>query len=224
MCLAAGGYVDYLLQKVHNSHMEERRRLGRELHDRAAPAVLVGLQSLDLHDVYRPDSPGRAEAKLSAARRALTEALQVIRQLSAESRETVGRDGLPRALERYLAASAPRRVRTTFTAAGDFASLPSGYAEELFLVLREAARNALMHANPSSLAVQLDVSQVSLYGRVQDDGDGFDVEATLQEQPGIGLMSMRERLDLLGGTLTLRSMPRAGTIVEVAVPLPGALR
>jgi signal transduction histidine kinase len=63
---------------------------------------------------------------------------------------------------------------------------------------------------------------VGLYGCVRDDGMGFDVENTLQRPSGgIGLLSMRERVDLLGGTLTLLSAPQAGTTVEVLVPLPG---
>ena len=58
LCVASKAYVDYLLQKVHNSHVEERRRIGRELHDRAAAAVVVGLQNLDLHEVYLDDDAG----------------------------------------------------------------------------------------------------------------------------------------------------------------------
>jgi signal transduction histidine kinase len=221
MCVASAAYVDYLLQKVHNSHVEERRRIGRELHDRAAPAVIVGMQNLDLRDVYqRIGNIDHAEAKLVEARGALAEALEVIRHLSAESRDVVGPEGLARALRRYLA-SAPPAVRTTVTEVGDLSSLPGAYAEELFLVLREATRNALVHASPSTVDIQLSAGQVGLYGCVRDDGTGFDVESTLQRQGGIGLLSMRERVDLLGGTLNLFSEPRAGTTVEVLVPLPG---
>jgi signal transduction histidine kinase len=221
MCVASAAYVDYLLQKVHNSHVEERRRVGRELHDRVAPAVIVGVQNLDLREVYqRGGNIEHAEEKLVEARDALTEALEVIRHLSAESRDAVGPDGLARALRRYLASAAPQ-VRTTVTEVGDLTSLPGAYAEELFLVLREATRNALVHASPSTVDIQLSAGQVGLYGCVRDDGTGFDVERTMQQQDGIGLQSMRERVDLLGGTLNLFSAPQTGTTVEVLVPLPG---
>ena len=223
IAVASTAYVDYLLQKVHNSHLEERRRMGRELHDRAAPAVIVGLQSLDMHDVYRPDSPARAEAKLTDAREALAEALQVIRHLAAESRDAVGPHGLEKALERYLL-TAPPDVDASLALTGDPASIPGAYAQELFLVLREATRNALVHARPSTLLITLDVGESALYGCVRDDGVGFDVDLARERRPGIGLMSMRERVALLGGTFTLASRPRAGTTVEVLVPLPGALR
>lgn len=218
LCLASTAYVDYLLQKVHNSHVEERHRIGRELHDRAAAAVVVGLQSLDLHEVYLDDDPDLAGAKLELARQALAEALQVIRHLSAETRDVVGADGLHRALENYLDNSPPG-VRTEIVASGDLGALPGPYAEEIFLVLREAARNALTHANPSSVSVELHMQEGGIWCCVRDDGDGFDPQEAGSSRLGIGLVSMRERVALLGGSLELLSKPHRGTSVEVSVPL-----
>lgn len=218
LCLASKAYIDYLLQKVHNSHVEERHRIGRELHDRAATSVVVGLQSLDLHEVYLDDNPELATAKLALARASLAEALQVIRHLSAESRDTVGTDGLRHALENYLDHSPPE-VRTEVVTSGDLESLPGPYAEEVFLVLREAARNALTHANPRSVSIELHMQDGGLWCAVRDDGDGFDPQQQSTSRLGIGLVSMRERVALLGGSLDLLSKPHRGTSVEVSVPL-----
>jgi signal transduction histidine kinase len=223
LCLASTAYVDYLLQKVHNSHVEERHRIGRELHDRAAAAVVVGLQSLDLHEVYLDDDPDLAGAKLALARQALAEALQVIRHLSAETRDVVGSDGLHHALENYLDNSPPG-VRTEVVASGDLGALPRPYAEEIFLVLREAARNALTHANPSSVSVELHMQEGGIWCCVRDDGDGFDPQEAGSSRLGIGLVSMRERVALLGGSLELLSKPHRGTSVEVSVPLTAGVR
>jgi signal transduction histidine kinase len=218
LCLASKAYVDYLLQKVHNSHVEERHRIGRELHDRAASAVVVGLQSLDLHEVYLDDDPSLADAKLRLARQSLAEALEVIRHLSAESRDAVGTGGLQLALEGYLD-NGPPDVRTELLCSGDLESLPGPYAEEIFLVLREATRNALTHANPSTVSIELHMQDFGLWCCVRDDGDGFDVHQPTQGRLGIGLVSMRERVALLGGSLELLSKPHRGTSVEVSVPL-----
>jgi signal transduction histidine kinase len=223
LCIGSLSYVDYLLQKVHNSHVEERRRIGRELHDRAAASVVVGLQSLDLHDVYVAESPDLAAAKLELARHALTEALQVIRHLSAETRDTVGTKGLQNALESYLVNSPPE-VTTEVVASGDLQALPGPYAEEVFLVLREAARNALTHANPSTVSIELRMQPGGLWCSVRDDGDGFDPQEPRTGRAGIGLVSMRERVALLGGSLELLSKPHSGTSVEVSVPLAGEPR
>lgn len=218
LCLASKAYVDYLLQKVHNSHVEERHRIGRELHDRAAASVVVGMQSLDLHETYLQDHPALAGAKLELARHALGEALEVIRHLSAESRDAVGTEGLQHALETYLA-NGPPDVRTEVIATGPLPALPRPYAEEIFLVLREAARNALTHANPRSVSVELHMQQDGLWCAVRDDGDGFDPTQPSTSRLGIGLVSMRERVALLGGSLELLSKPHRGTSVEVFVPL-----
>jgi signal transduction histidine kinase len=218
LCVASMSYVDYLLQKVHNSHVEERRRIGRELHDRAAASVVVGLQSLDLHEVYLAESPDLAGAKLELARQALAEALQVIRHLSAETRDAVGSKGLRHALEDYLVTSPPA-IRTEVVVSGDLDALPGPYAEEVFLVLREATRNALTHANPSTVNIELRMHETGLWCCVRDDGDGFDPQQPATGRLGIGLVSMRERVALLGGSLELLSKPHRGTSVEVSVPL-----
>jgi signal transduction histidine kinase len=223
LSVASSAYVDFLLQKVHNSHVEERHHLGRELHDRVAPAVLVGLHHLEMASLYLADAPERAEQKRTAAKEALNEALDVIRQLSADSRDSVGSRGLQQALERYLTC-APPEVDTSLIVSGDIRIMPNAYAEELFLVLREATRNALVHSRASSVLLQVEVADTQVFGCVRDNGTGFDLPSTLERRPGIGLISMRERVALLGGTLTLMSKADVGTTVEILVPLPGVLR
>src|SRR4051794_13472820 len=64
MAIAARSYVNLLLDKAQNSHRDERRRLSRELHDVAAPAVAIGLQNLELFDLYSESDPERAPQKL----------------------------------------------------------------------------------------------------------------------------------------------------------------
>jgi len=86
-------------------------------------------------------------------------------------------------------------------------------------VLREAARNALSHANPSTVSIELRMNQGALWCCVRDDGDGFDPNQPASGRVGIGLVSMRERVALLGGSLELLSKPQRGTSVEVSVPL-----
>jgi signal transduction histidine kinase len=220
MIVSAASYVDFLLKKVHNSHLEERHRLARDLHDRAAPAVAVGLQNLQLSEFHARTDPPLASSKLIAASEALVEALQTIRTLSAESWAAVGHNGLDCALERYLR-NVPAGIRTTLVIRGDLTLLPRAYSEELFLVLREAVRNAVLHAQPANVSVELEATELALLGRVLDDGRGFDVESSRVNSGGIGLMSMRERVGLLGGILELTSSSGAGTSVLLKIPLPG---
>jgi signal transduction histidine kinase len=209
-------YVDYLLGKVSSSHREERNRLARELHDRAAHAVGVGLQSLELHRVYAAADPDRAGEKLDAAWQALHEAMQTIREMAGELRESVGVGGLPRAILSYLQANAPPDLDVGFSVEGDLSRLPADVSDELYLVLREAVRNALLHGRARSVRVRLAADGGELRAEVADDGIGFDPRTAA----GVGVASMGERMQLLGGTLTVTSAPGRGTGVQTRLPLP----
>jgi signal transduction histidine kinase len=91
--------------------------------------------------------------------------------------------------------------------------------DECALILREATRNAVEHARPAHVAINVDITPQDIRALVEDDGTGFD-EATIHA--GVGLAAMRERADLLGGTLSVHSRPPAGTRVRFVVPLHGA--
>ncbi len=224
---ASTPYVNFLLAKLYSSHRDERERMARELHDRAAHAVGVGLQDLELYDVYLAREPDRAREKFEAAEEALREALQTIRQLSAELLDSVGSHGLERALRRYLRASVPPDVEVSLSAVGDTSTLTREVSEELYLVLREAVRNALVHGHASAVQVDLELTNGELRAAVADNGTGFDVADTLKlldedgppSPAGVGMTSMRERLDLLGGSLTVSSALGTGTTVEACLPL-----
>jgi len=224
---ASTPYVNFLLAKLWGSHRDERERMARELHDRAAHAVGVGLQNLQLYDVYRPSEPDRAREKFEAAEAALREALQTIRQLSAELRESVGSQGLEQALLRYLRANVPREVEVDFSVVGDTSSLTREVSEEVYLVLREAVRNALVHGQATVVRVDLELTDSELRAAVADNGRGFDVTDILKlldhsgspSPASIGMTSMRERMELLGGTLTVSSAFGSGTTVEARLPL-----
>lgn len=221
MAVAARSYVDHLLEKAHTSSRDERRRLSRELHDVAAPAVAVGLHNLELVEFYAATDPERAALKIDAARNALLDALDTIRCLAAESRESVAARGLTSALGWFLD-SLPRAVPATLDVRGDLDLLPLPYAEELFLILREATRNAVRHARPQAVRITIRLTDGDLTATVVDDGRGFDVAATLAATSHVGLHSMRERCELLGAELTVTSAPRSGTTVAIRLSLASA--
>jgi signal transduction histidine kinase len=222
--VAALSYASFLLNKVHSSHLAERHRMARELHDRAAHAIGVGLQSLELHGIYADDQPERSAAKLETAKKSLRDALRTVRELSAELGSAVGTEGLFVALEKYLNVCVPPDIAVRCACTGDDRLLPEMYGEELYLVLREAVRNALVHADPDWVELTLDLDGGSLRGVVRDDGDGFDVQSALGDSHGVGLTSMRERMELLGGSLNVTSSRGGGTTVEATVQIPNRSR
>ncbi|WP_189021528.1 sensor histidine kinase [Micromonospora yangpuensis] len=220
VALASLSYVGFLMEKLQASRQEERTRIARELHDRVLHEMGLTLHRLDLHRHYADRDPAQARAKVDAAIESLDEALRTVRTLSAELRRSVGEYGLERTLRAYLEANAPTSVQFSVTTTGDVKALPPDVSEELYLIMREAARNALRHADPGRLELSIDVGDDAVAAAVVDDGAGFDTGDP--DRARGGLPSMYERALLLHGVLTLTSAPGSGTRVEVRIPFSEA--
>ncbi|MCX5141817.1 sensor histidine kinase [Streptomyces sp. NBC_00338] len=223
MSHAATAYVEHVLGRTQQAHQDERRRVARDLHDEAAHAVGLGMQYLELSLTHLPQG-GPAVEQLARTRAALVDAVGTIRGLSAELRDPLDAQSLVPALLRYLetrGGSVPVRVEVH----GDVDALPASHAQEFYLVLREAIHNALRHARAGSVDVELSMADDVLSAQVTDDGCGFETARVEAAHDGerIGLTSMAERVELLGGVLTITSEPDRGTTVMIRVPRPGRL-
>jgi signal transduction histidine kinase len=97
--------------------------------------------------------------------------------------------------------------------------LPQDIALCLFRVAQEALRNAIKHSGATTVSVHLKGARDRLVLTIADDGRGFDAEAA---HGGLGLISMKERIEQVGGTLRIRSQPGGGTCLEVSTPLQTA--
>jgi signal transduction histidine kinase len=219
MSMAALSYIDVLLTKAQAANQDERRRVSRDLHDVAAPAVAVALQGLELYEVYAISDPEQAERKLAATQKSMREVLRLVRGLSAELREGAGAIGLTAALQRYLDSIPPTPV-AELKVDGPVQTLSPSYSEEIFLLIREALRNAIAHAKAEQVLISVSMSDTELTASVTDDGEGFDVDQTLAGHRHVGLDSMRERAELLGGSLTMRSTQEQGTLIAIRVQIP----
>ena len=220
------------LEASAQSEASERLRIGRELHDRVAHTMGVAHQSLQLYTLYTKSDPTRAAEKLKLAAEAIETALDQTRDLSAQlarSRTEETRHGLGAALRDLLDTHVPDGVEATLSVAGDESAVPSAAEEQAFLVMREAVRNAVAHSGCGRIEVSVDVDEAELRGRVEDDGAGFDPpggpggwhddRGDGEAAAGVGLRSMRERTEALGGRLDLSSEPGGGSAVEVRIPL-----
>ncbi|WP_181010380.1 sensor histidine kinase [Streptomyces sp. SM14] len=205
--------------RVIGARRDERRRMARDLHDRVLHGIGLAIQGLDLHryQTRHAQAPGRS--RLDTAIDLLRQVAQTLQQFSVELRRSVEAGGLERALRAYLAAHVEPCVAVAVRTRGNLASLPADVSEEIYLIMREAARNAVRHGGPSRLEIDIEVSDRTLRATLTDDGQGFvPVAAPLTG----GLSSMRERATALNGRLTASSAPGAGTRVEVRIPLVGA--
>ncbi len=206
-----------LRERVARAQAEERRSIGRELHDRVAHSLGVVYQSLQLHDALKERNPDAAEARLELAQQTVKDVLDSTRDLSQLLHRQEVRRGLETALKDLLDEVVPKDIHCWLVTKGDESILPPHVADQLYLILREAVRNAVAHSDCSKMEVGFGVFPEEVTSYVEDDGKGFDPEAT---GGGAGLDSMRERAELLGAVLEISSTPGSGsTRIHVRVPL-----
>ena len=211
-----------LLAAADASHRDELSRITRELHDLAAHSVGVALQDLELHEFYADRDPRQAGAYLGSARAELRTALDVMQfvTLSIRREPIVEAGGLERALSAYLQSRVPSSVRTALSVA-ESADLPDEVNSELYLVVREAVRNAVRHAQAKTISVSVIVTDTEITATVDDDGQGFDAAGHSAPRVGNGLSSMADRVRLLGGKLDVVSAPEKGTTVSLYIARRG---
>jgi signal transduction histidine kinase len=202
----------------------ERSRLARELHD----SVTQSLHSATLMAEAGQRLAGAGD--IERARRYLIrlgeisqQALKEMRLLVYELRPLALRGvGLVGALQQRLDAVERRSGIEVQLSIEDDLELPRNIEEELFRIAMEALNNALKHANPTKVTVTLrkeekpDITCIEL--TILDDGIGFDPDGQ-ESEGGLGLVSMQERIQKLGGELTILSEPGKGTEVRACVNL-----
>lgn len=187
---------------------EERRRLERNLHD-GAQQDLFGLKVNIRHvrTLLRRDPQG-AEAALEQLEEEAEQALQTVRELArGVYPPLLTAHGLAGALG-ARARAAPVDVRISTDGAGRY---PADLEEAVYFCCTEALQNAVRHAQASTVKISLAQEEGELVFLVEDDGRGFDVANTTG---GAGLQSMRDRVDVVGGTLEIISRPDRGTTVR----------
>lgn len=211
-------YTGFLLNKVHEVQIIERRRIARELHDRIGHCVSVVHQQLQLYDEYRRADPSRADEKVDIARTAIREAMVNLRSVTSELYTSAPLENLQIALVNDLALVNTGGVAGRVRVNGDESWADPAVLDECFLILREAVRNTLLHSRAAVLAVTVDITPHEIRALVEDDGCGFDVNQP-PASGGVGLSSMRERTELLGGRMTIRSRIGKGTQVTFTVPI-----
>ena len=198
-----------------NAQEAERSRIARELHDDISQRL--ALLTMDLDEVGGAD-PGDAKRLATEARAHTQEIANNVRDLSHSLHPAklrlLGLVAAVEALCREL--SHPGNV-----IAFRHDNVPTNLAADvtlcLFRVVQEALHNAIKYSQAKELSVCLAANETELTLSVVDDGVGFDAE--VMSANGLGLVSMKERLETIGGLLDIHSSPGCGTQVEATVPL-----
>lgn len=211
-------FTGYLLDRVHRAHLDERRRIARELHDRLGEGVSGALRQLELHELTETEQPIEPAPHTTLAKEALVEAIDRLRLVVSDLR----RDpvtSLEKALNDYTSSFATD-VDVRLRVSGDESWAVPTVLDETFMIIREALRNAIAHGAPQQVLIDVDLAPHKLRARVEDDGRGFDPGRYVTARTA-GLATMQERAALIGGSLSVSSSSGLGTRVELLVPLPG---
>jgi signal transduction histidine kinase/ligand-binding sensor domain-containing protein len=197
---------------------DERSRLARDLHDSVTQSLysLTLLAEAGQRMIKARDLP-QIEGNQSRLGEIAQQALQEMRLMVYELRPlALKEEGLIGALEQRLEAVERRAGVDARLVAEGARDLPPKIEEELYRIAQEALNNALKHARPSAITVTIRAENGNVVLEVTDDGGGFDLQA-VGDKGGLGLVSMRERAEKLGGTLTIASTPGEGTKVQISI-------
>ena len=199
----------------------ERNRLALELHDAVSQKLFGLVLNAEAAGTMLESDPDAARAQVGKLQTLAKEALDELRSLMFELRPPdLERDGLDGTLRKHV--DVLRHLQDAeieLDLAIAQAELPADPARdrEVLRIAQEALQNALRHAQAKRIAVRLRGDEAGLVLEVADDGAGFDPDAAGLRSRRLGLTSMEERAERLGGWLEIRSAPGAGTTVRLEV-------
>ena len=212
-----------LVRKLLSAQEDERRRIARELHDETCQTVAALAVGLDT--VRRASTPEEASTKLEDARALASRTLDGLHRVIFDLRPSVLDDlGLVSAVRWWVARHlTPLGIAARLEIEDLDERLPPTVEIPVFRAVQEALTNIARHSGAKTVLIQMSYEHGLLSVDVEDDGRGFnpaDVATPSETGQGLGLLGMRERIEILGGTLTLDSSPGAGTHLAFTVPVP----
>lgn len=205
-------------QKLIESQEQERSRIGRELHDDINQRLALLTIELDRLD-HSGSTNGLHDTLEELKRRVIeisTDVQALSHQLHSSKLEYLGLAAAAKSFCKEIAEM--HHVRIDFTQSGVPRNLPKDVALCLFRVLQEALQNAVKYSGTGHYEVNLGGMSGDITLRVRDFGRGFSVDDAMGTR-GLGLVSMRERVNLVKGEIVIKSNPAAGTEIMVHVPV-----
>ena len=206
-------------RKLIEAQEHERTRIARDLHDDVAQRLAV--LAIDLEQVQRPllDSVPELSTCIGAIRERAAQIATDVQTMSHELHSSkLEYLGLFAAVKGFCKEfGEQQKVEVEFSSRDLPTPLSPEIALCLFRVLQEALHNAAKHSGVRHFEVQLSGTSEEIFLTVSDPGGGFDSDAAIKGE-GLGLTSMRERLKLVNGQLSIDSQPKHGTTIQARVP------
>jgi signal transduction histidine kinase len=216
------GKLSQLTRQIITAQEEERKQISRELHDEVVQ-TLVGI-SVELAALGKGNSAGvpHLKRKIAYTQRMVEHSVQAVHRFARGLRPAVLDDlGLIPALLAYSKGLAQgKKFKIQITAFGGVEALGGAERTALFRVAQAALSNVSRHAHASQ--VKLIISEISgaIRMEINDNGKSFAVDKTLfaKNPKRLGLVGMKERIEMVGGSLTIVSIPGIGTTVSAEIP------
>ena len=215
-----GAVLKHLTGKLLQAQEEERRRLARDLHDGLNQQLAMLAVELGVLARQVPDNQSRLRDQILSLRSRTEGLSNDVRCMTHHLHPaTLEHLGLVSALRSYCVEfSRCQPVQVRFAARGDVGQVPSEVALSLYRIAQEALRNIAKHAGALEAWVSIGRKGHNLNLLILDEGCGFIPSGT-QGSSGLGLISIKERAQLIHGAVSVKSVPGHGTRIEVNVPI-----
>jgi NarL family two-component system sensor histidine kinase YdfH len=213
----------YAAQVEDLTLLAERQRMARELHDTLSQGLAGLILQLEAADAHL------ANARLERARLIVQQTMERARLTLADARKAIG-DLRQEAVEPEALAPALRQEVERFAQDTGIScelqfepsqDIPAGLHDTILRTVSEGLSNIARHARAQKTAVMISVKGQMLQVEIRDDGIGFDPRSAFSQSGHYGLVGLRERAQLVGGTLEVGSRVRGGTILSLRLPLHG---
>ncbi len=220
------GKLRELSHQLLQAQEEERKRISRELHDIITQTLVgINLHLAALGQTTPASSRGLRE-RIALTQKLVATGVDTLHRFATELRPTVLDDlGLIPALHNFMKEFLTRTgVRVSLNTFATLEQLPMVQRTVLYRVTLEALNNVARHAHASRVDVSFTENSQGVVLAIRDDGQSFDVERInrLKGNGRLGLLGMRERLEMVGGHLTIESIPGTGTTIQAVLPAPKA--
>ncbi|MFD1361695.1 sensor histidine kinase [Lentibacillus salinarum] len=209
--------------KIIEAQEDERRKISREIHDGPAQMLANILLRSELVDrTFRNGTANEAINEIQSVRKMIRSSLYEVRRIIYDLRPMALDDlGLIPTIKKYVATTADYNdIEIEFTPVGQEKRVHHKYEIAFFRLMQEALQNAIKHAEASFIRVKLEINQNTIAMVVKDDGKGFD--PAVKQEKSFGLIGMRERVEMLDGTLSIHSTIGKGTTILIKVPYSGS--
>lgn len=210
--------------QIIKAQEEERKRLSREIHDGPAQSLANVVLRMEFCEKLMDVEPDKVRDELRELKKIVKNNLQDVRKIIFDLRPMALDDlGVVPALKRYIEDFRDKNninILTSFR--GRETRFEPGLEIALFRLIQEALNNVVKHARASEVKVSIDVNDTLVKAVVEDNGVGFIMAKALNNYTGtkFGLISMKERTDLLGGNMNIETKPGQGTKIMFAIPVP----